>query len=128
MSATSVLLHLLVETCMQSFSCNRQFVRIVCVNLGAPRLIVLTLTDSLYCCGIWSQYVLYDFHQQEDLYRVSQEEMSVLWEAIVSVILSKIVYILNGFRDRAISLYRSLNLAPNIVHHSRHTAPLYEAM
>jgi len=35
--------------------------------------------------------------------------------------------ILNGFRDGGISLYRSLNLAPNIVPHSRRTAPLYEA-
>jgi hypothetical protein len=33
----------------------------------------------------------------------------------------------NGFRDRAVSLYRSLDLAPNIVLHSRRTAPLYKA-
>jgi hypothetical protein len=44
------------------------------------------------------------------LYSVSQEERSIFWEVIVSVILSKKVYvymcpILNGFRDRAISLY-----------------------
>jgi hypothetical protein len=41
------------------------------------------------------------------IYRVSQEERSIFWEAIVSVILSKNVYvnmcpILNGFRDRGI--------------------------
>jgi hypothetical protein len=41
------------------------------------------------------------------LYRVSQEERSIFWEVIVSVILSKKVYmhmcpIPNGFRDRAI--------------------------
>jgi len=30
-----------------------------------------------------------------------------------------------GFRDRAISLTRSLDLAPNIVLHSRRTAPRY---
>ena len=63
---------------------------------------------------------------------MTQEEMSIFWEVIVSVILSEKVYmyvcpILNGFRDRAISLYRSLNLAPNIVLHSCRTAPLYEA-
>jgi hypothetical protein len=43
------------------------------------------------------------------IYRVSQEEISVFWEVIVSVILSKRVFmymcpIPNGFRDRAISL------------------------
>ena len=41
------------------------------------------------------------------VYRVSQEERSIFWEVIVSVILSKNVHmnmcpILNGFRDRAI--------------------------
>jgi hypothetical protein len=41
------------------------------------------------------------------LYRVSQEERTILWEVIVSVILSKKLYmnlcpIPNGFRDRAI--------------------------
>ena len=47
---------------------------------------------------------------QEDnttIYIVSQEESSIFWEVIVSVILSKNVYmnmcpILNGFRDRGI--------------------------
>jgi hypothetical protein len=38
---------------------------------------------------------------------VSQEERSVLWEVIVSVILSKKSPIPNGFRDSAISLYIS---------------------
>jgi hypothetical protein len=43
---------------------------------------------------------------------VSQEERSVFWEFIVSVILSKNVYmymclIPNGFRDSSISLYSS---------------------
>jgi hypothetical protein len=32
----------------------------------------------------------------------------------------------NGFRDRAISLYSSLDFAPNIFLPSRHTAPLSE--
>ena len=41
------------------------------------------------------------------IYRVSQEERSIVWELIVSVILSKNVYmnmcpIPNGFRDSAI--------------------------
>jgi hypothetical protein len=45
------------------------------------------------------------------IYRMSKEERSVFWEVTVSVILSKKVYmymcsIPNGFRDRAISLYR----------------------
>ena len=58
--------------------------------------------------------------------------MSIFLEVIVSVILSKRVYmyvcpIPNGFRDRVISLYKSLNMVPNIVLHSRHTAPLHEA-
>ena len=44
------------------------------------------------------------------MHRVSQEEMSLFWEVIVSVILSKRMYmyicpIPNGFRVRAISLY-----------------------
>jgi hypothetical protein len=46
------------------------------------------------------------------VYRMSQEERSIFWEVIVSVILSKKVYmymcpIPNGFRDRATSLHRS---------------------
>jgi hypothetical protein len=48
------------------------------------------------------------------------EERSIFWEVMVSVIVSKKVYmymcpIANGFRDRAISLYSSLDLASNIV-------------
>jgi hypothetical protein len=44
------------------------------------------------------------------MYRMSQEERSVFWEVIVPVILSKNLYkymspILNGFQDRAVSLY-----------------------
>jgi hypothetical protein len=50
----------------------------------------------------------------------------------VSVILSKKVYmymcpIPNCFRDRAISLYRTLDLAPKIVLCALRTEPLYEA-
>jgi hypothetical protein len=45
------------------------------------------------------------------VYRVSREERSVFWEVIVSVILSKKVYmymcpIPRDLRDRAVSLYR----------------------
>jgi hypothetical protein len=44
------------------------------------------------------------------IYRVSQEERSVFWEVIVSVILRKKMYMFmcpipNDFLDRAISLY-----------------------
>jgi hypothetical protein len=57
------------------------------------------------------------------LYRVSQEERLISWEVIVSVIPSKKVYthvcpIPNGFWERAISLYSSLDLAPSIAHPS----------
>jgi hypothetical protein len=46
------------------------------------------------------------------LYRLSHEERSMFWKVTVSVILNKKVYmymcpILNGFRERAISLYCS---------------------
>jgi len=66
------------------------------------------------------------------IYRVSQEEMSILWEVIISVILSKQKYmymcpIPSDFRGRAIWMYRSLDLSPNIVLHSRRAASLYEA-
>jgi hypothetical protein len=45
-------------------------------------------------------------------YTVSHEERAIFWEVIVSVILSKNMYmymcpIPNGFRDRTISLYSS---------------------
>ena len=63
--------------------------------------------------------------------QVSQEEKSIFWEVTVSVILTKNCIctcpILNGFRDRAISLYRSLDLAPSIVLLSCCTASLSEA-
>jgi hypothetical protein len=53
-------------------------------------------------------------HQDWNLeqYTLFQEERAIFWEVIVSVILSKTLYmymcpIPNGFRDRAISLYRT---------------------
>ena len=65
-------------------------------------------------------------------YRVSHEERSIFWAVIISLILSKKVYMYmcpnpNGFRERTISLYSSLDLAPNIVLPSRRTAPLSAA-
>jgi hypothetical protein len=64
-------------------------------------------------------------------YGVFQEERSIFWEVIVLVILSNKVYmymcpIQNGLRDRAISLYSSLDLVPNIVLPSHRTATLSE--
>jgi hypothetical protein len=51
---------------------------------------------------------------------MSQEEKSIFCDVIVLFILSKKLYmymrpIPNSFRDRAISLYNSLDLAPNTV-------------
>ena len=68
----------------------------------------------------------------KQIYRVSQEERSIFWEVIVSVILSKRLYmnmcpIPNGFRDRAIWLYSGLAWAPSIVLPSCPAAPLSEA-
>jgi hypothetical protein len=66
------------------------------------------------------------------LYRTSQEKRSIFWEVIVSVILSKNVYmnmcsIPNGFRDGAIWLYSGLAWAPSIVLPSRRAVLLSEA-
>jgi hypothetical protein len=63
---------------------------------------------------------------------VSQEERSIFWEVIVSVILSKKLYmnmcpIPNGFRDRTIWLYSGLAWAPSIVLPARPATPLSEA-
>ena len=59
--------------------------------------------DSILHCRIESPYLM-------AVYRVSQEERSIFWEVIVSVILSKNVYmnmfpIPNGFRDRVLWMY-----------------------
>ena len=78
MSATSVLLHLLVETCMQISGCNRQFVHIVCINFGAPRLIVVILTDGLYCYCICSQYVLHDSSTRRLIQGIPGVNVSIL--------------------------------------------------
>jgi hypothetical protein len=51
-------------------------------------------------------------HKHVTVYGMSQEERSVFWEVMVSVIQSKKMYLYtcpipNGFRDRAISPYSS---------------------
>jgi hypothetical protein len=66
-----------------------------------------------------------DVSYKQIIYRISQQERSIFWEIIVSVILSKEIYIYmypipNGFRDRAITLHNILDLAPNIVLPSWH--------
>jgi hypothetical protein len=53
---------------------------------------------------------------------VSQEERSIFWEVIVSVILNKKVCmymcpIPNGFRARAISLYRNIKMHSDATRH-----------
>jgi hypothetical protein len=53
------------------------------------------------------QTVRYGIYYMRSIYRMSQEERSIFWEVIVSVILSKKLYmnmcpIPKGFRDRAI--------------------------
>jgi hypothetical protein len=55
------------------------------------------------CCSIFVA-------QKHIIYRMSQEERTIFWKLIVSVILSKKLYVYmcpipNGFRDRAITLY-----------------------
>jgi hypothetical protein len=69
-----------------------------------------------FCCFIspWNKVVPCDIRKHLKQ-RVSQEERSVFWEVIVSVILSKNVYMYmgpntNGFRDRVISPYSSYHL------------------
>jgi hypothetical protein len=62
---------------------------------------------------ITSGYVLYVYNIVNSIYKVSQEERSVFWGVMVSVILSKELYtymcpIPNGLRERAISLYSTL--------------------
>ena len=60
--------------------------------------------------------IIYITHDK--IYRVSQEERSIFWEVIVSVIVSKTFYmntclIQNCFLDRAISLY-SCKIVDNV--------------
>jgi hypothetical protein len=103
-------------------------------------IIIFPLVSEVILC-IWTTDLTYiHFRHFMELnmftcqvkYRMAQEERSIFWEVIVFVVLSKKVYmymcsILNGFRHRAISLYSSLDLVPNIVLPSRPTTPLSEA-
>jgi hypothetical protein len=66
-------------------------------SLWTPTVYGFTCNSSIYICTI---------------YRVLQEKRSAFWEIIVSVILSKKVYVYicpipNSFRDSAILLYSS---------------------
>jgi hypothetical protein len=75
-------------------------------------------------CNTESGFHCFTVHFQFTIYRVSQEERTIFWEVIVSVILSKKLYknvcpIPNGFRDRATWLYSGLAWGPSIVHPSR---------
>jgi hypothetical protein len=59
------------------------------------------------------KFIIHQTFHRQALYRISQEERSVFWEVIGSVNLSKklcmyMCPIRNDFRDRAISLYRTL--------------------
>ena len=70
-----------------------------------------------YFCPVNKYYVgIYIY-----IYRVSQEEMSIFWKIIVSVILNKRVYmymcpIPNVFQERAISLYSCKVVDKEILH------------
>jgi hypothetical protein len=65
-------------------------------------------------------YIHTGSYSRRTLYRVSQEDRSIFWEVIVSIILSKKVYmymcpIRNGFRDRAISFIHTLHFRPQCI-------------
>jgi hypothetical protein len=62
--------------------------------------------------GFQQSFYLFSVRTDRVIYRVSQEERSIYFKFIVSVILSKKLYtymcpIPNSFRDRVISLYSS---------------------
>jgi hypothetical protein len=74
---------------------------------------LLAMIETSWISDIDSEY---SHMQHSAQYRVSQEERSIFWEVIVSVILSRKLYmymciIPNRFRDTAISLYSSLYTA-----------------
>ena len=72
----------------------------VCICSSSDVWVIITvLSQQFYICPT-----------NCTIYRMSQGEMSILWEVIVSVILSKmcVMYICpiaNGFQDRAVSLF-----------------------
>jgi len=69
---------------------------------------------SIHLCAFVGYIYIYTHththtHTHTYIYRVSQEERSIFWEVIVSVILSKNIYMMspipNGFWDRVIWMY-----------------------
>jgi hypothetical protein len=71
-------------------------------------------------------------HIPHNIQSVPGRKIYIFWEVVLSTLLKKNMCIYmcpipNGFRDRAISLYSSLDLAQNIVLPSRRTAPLSNA-
>jgi hypothetical protein len=64
------------------------------------------------------------------LYRVSQEERSTFWEVIVSLIISKKLYmymcpIPNAFQDRAFSVYSSRIVDKKEIFHTLSNTSVY---
>jgi hypothetical protein len=79
---------------------------------GSQKMIIIIVT-AVETSNLTNRYLLQDIDTDGRIYRVSEEERSIFWEVIVSVILSKKVYmymcpIPNGFRDTAISLHSTL--------------------
>jgi hypothetical protein len=92
-------------------------------NFHRPGCQVSSPSSSSVSCNIYV-YIYMCVCVCVCVYSVSQEERSIFWEVIVSVILSKKLYmnmcpIPNGFRERAIWLYSGLAWAPSIVLPSR---------
>jgi hypothetical protein len=101
----------------------------VCVCMCVHIYMYVCVSVCLYVCVHVCMYCVCVGYIY--IYRMSQEEMSIFCEVTVPVILSNKHYmymcpIPNGFQDRAISLYKSLDLAPNNVLPTHRTAPLYE--
>jgi hypothetical protein len=82
-------------------------------NPGNVKVTISIIWEAAMLVLLMGRFTTYAIEMTLDgmIYRVSQEERSIFWEVIVSVILSKEVYmymcrIPNGFRERATSLYR----------------------
>jgi hypothetical protein len=72
--------------------------------------VLYNICDLFLNKGPHYEELVHEFHFMLSLYRMSQENRSIFWEIIVSVILTKKMYIymcsiLNHFRDRGILLY-----------------------
>ena len=79
------------------------------MNMTISGFLKMPLSIFVYVCHKrWpSVYAYIKVPRSAAIYRVSQQERSIFWEVIVSVILSKKLYmnmcsIPNGFQDRAI--------------------------